>query len=75
MVVNYCGKKFYNIDPWWQKLAADLLQLECSMDFFEIEIASSQYLGRVTRLGGICQFGYFWKLSVIFCKEEVAKRN
>jgi hypothetical protein len=23
MAVNYCGKKFYNIGPWWQKLAID----------------------------------------------------
>jgi hypothetical protein len=26
MAVNYRGNKFYNIGPWWQKLAADLTE-------------------------------------------------
>jgi hypothetical protein len=30
---------------------------------------------RVTRLGDFCQLGYFWKLIMIFWKDEVAQNN
>jgi hypothetical protein len=29
---------------------------------------------RVTRLGNFCQLGYFWKLIMIFFKDEFAQR-
>ncbi len=30
---------------------------------------------RVTRLGNFCQFGLFWRLIMIFWKDEVAQND
>jgi hypothetical protein len=35
MVVNYCGKKFYNIGPWWVKML--------NVTFGKIAVAQSEF--------------------------------